>query len=183
MRSIYRFLGSSYIVAILLTTGCAAPKIRTDGAPSAGVDVSRYRRIAIVDFQMISGPDRGSHIIHKAMRKVLWGRDYEITGRMEMKRKLDKAGISTDFLSLSSNAQRIGTLLDVDAIIGGTISAIPLGEDEIFYSITVSINMIDVANGFNLWFGSGSCQNGTMKGCIERIVKASMKNFPYARKK
>jgi hypothetical protein len=181
MRKTFRFFLEFFLIA--LTVGCAEPIIRTDGSPSVGVDLSRYRRIAIVDFQMLGGSDRASFVMHDALFKELKKRKYEVLGRIETNRKIKEKGIPTEFSTLSMNAQRIGSLLGVDAIFGGTVSSVPLSDEEIFFNVTTSIIMVDTATGFTVWFGSGDCQDGTLKGCMKRIARGALKNFPKARRK
>jgi hypothetical protein len=174
------FLGFLFVVLII---GCTEPSVRTDSSPSSGADLPRYRRVAIVDFQIMSGSDRAPFLLHDALLKELRKRNYDVLGRIETNRKIKQFGISTGFADLSGNARHIGNILEVDAIIGGTVSSVPLSDEEIFYNVTVSMAMMDAANGFTLWFGSGSCRDGTLKGCAKRIARGSLKDFPKARRK
>ena len=170
------------LLFVALTIGCAQPIIKTESAPSAGADLAKYQKIAIVDFQITAGSGRASKLLYDALLKELKRRNYNVSGRLETKRKIKNAGISTDFVSLTQNAYRIGELLRADAIIGGTISSYPLSDEEIFFNQSVSISMIDSIKRFPVWFGTGSCKDGTLKGCANRIAKSIMKDFPKARK-
>lgn len=171
-----------FLLFAFLAIGCAEPIIRTESAPSAGADLAKYQKIAIVDFQITAGSGRASKLLHDALFNELRKRHYNVVGRIETKRKVKEAGIPTDFTTLNSNAYRIGEVLRADAIIGGTISSFPLSDEEIFFNQSVSISMIDSIKKFPVWFGTGSCKDGTLKGCANRIAKSVMKNFPKARK-
>jgi hypothetical protein len=100
-----------------------------------GANLAKYRQIAIVDFQTLSGSDRASFLIHEALFKELKRRGYEVLGRIETNRKLERAGISTNFATLSQNVASMGRTLDADAIIGGTISSYTIDDDELFYNV------------------------------------------------
>ncbi len=171
-----------FLLFAALTMGCAEPIIKTESSASAGVDLSKYQKIAIVDFQVTAGSERASKLLHDALFKQLRSKGYDVVGRLETKRKIKDAGIPTDFVSLTQNAYRIGELLRADAIIGGTISSFALSDEEIFFNQSVSISMIDSIKRFPVWFGTGSCKDGTIKGCTKRIARSVMKKFPKARK-
>ncbi len=171
-----------FLLFAALTIGCAEPIIKTESAPSAGADLAKYQKIAIVDFQITAGSDRASKLLHDALVDQLRSKGYDVVGRIETQRRINNAGISTNFATLTQNAYRIGELLRADAIIGGTISSFALSDEEIFFNQSVSITMIDSIKRFPVWFGTGSCKDGTLKGCANRIAKSVMKNFPKARK-
>ncbi len=175
---------SVFLLFIALTViGCELPIIKTDSSPSAGVDLAQYRKIVIVDFQITGGSDRASFLFHDALSKQLSKLGYDVVGRIKTKRKMKDAGVSSNFATLTRNAPYIGQLFGVDAVIGGTISSFPLGDEEIFFNQNVSITMIDAKKGFTVWFGAGSCKNGTLKGCAKRTARSFMKKFPRAHKR
>lgn len=180
VKKMVHFIWVFFFTALII--GCAEPIIRTSSAPSLGVDLAKYQKIAIVDFQVTAGSDRASFLMHDAIYKQLKKRGYNVMGRLETQRKIKDAGISTDFADITQNAYRIGEVLRADAIFGGTISSYPLSDEEIFLNQTVSISMVDTINKFVVWFGMGSCNNGTLKGCGGRIAKSALKDFPNARK-
>jgi hypothetical protein len=157
MRRIFRYFFGFIFTAQLI--GCAEPIVKTDSSTSMGANLAKYRQIAIVDFQTLSGSDRASFLIHEALFKELRRRGYGVLGRIETNRKLKEVGISTNFATFSQNAASMGRTLNADAIIGGTIGSYTIDDDELFYNVTVSIAMMDVARSFTVWFGSGNCKN------------------------
>jgi hypothetical protein len=179
-RILHYFFG---FIFLALFMGCAEPIVKTDSSTSMGANLKKYRQIAIVDFQILGGSDRASFLIHEALFKELRRRGYEVLGRIKTNRKLKEAGISTNFATFSQNVAKMGRVLEADAIIGGTIGSYPIDDDELFYNVTVSISMMDVARSLTVWFGSGSCRNGTLKGCAQRIAKSCLKDFPQALKR
>ncbi len=180
MKKAIRFLMG--LLFVTLVTGCAEPIVKTEGGISAGVDITKYRKIAIVDFTIITGSDRASFLFHDALYTQLKRLNYDVLGRIATNRKIKNTGIPTNFATFSQNIRQIGMILKADAVFGGTISSIPLTDEEIFHNVTTSMSLMDTTNGFSVWFGTGSCKNGTLKGCLKRIAKSSLKKFPRARR-
>ena len=91
VKKMVHFLWGFFFTALI--SGCAEPIIRTSSSPSSGIDLAKYQKIAIVDFQITAGSDRASFLMHKAISNQLRQRGYNVKSRLKTQKKIKKAVI------------------------------------------------------------------------------------------
>ncbi len=132
------------------------PPVKVDGVIKAGVDIFKYKKMAVLDFASASAASASGKEVADIMSAALMKRGFSIVERSKLNKIMDEHSLSLTGLTDSTGLAKLGKMAGASAIVMGNVSAYECKGEKCRVSLTAK--MIDVESGEVIWSGSGSGQ-------------------------
>jgi TolB-like protein len=169
------------VTCLFLMVAFAIGCVSTQGFVKPGVDFSRYKMIAVVSFDSVTGNVAAQNEIADLFGMELLRRGFNVIERTQVDKVLNEQGFQASDYTTPESAAELGKILNVKAIIVGSVSAYDRivehkksyvegytdkkGKyhpghyqeyDETKYNVAITAKIIDTTDASILWTGAGS---------------------------
>jgi len=193
------FLAFFLVVYVFLFSGCTSkrPIILENVYTQPDIDFGIYKKIAIAEL-MVSQEIKDDRNFNVLVEDEFNKSGYDVVGKDELNSVLDEFGYSSEDLSSPDTLNKIRERLGVTAIIRGAVQkyeikkkkghipfiigegVILIEETDYFCDISFNMEMIETAEGNNVWSCSVSCseKKGKPEKLIRNMIRDSLSTIP-----